>query len=378
MSLIVVPVKLAASKQDTAALVATLRACNQAAKVVSEVAWDRRIWRAHALQLVTYGTVRNDHGLGAQAAVHVIKKVADAYNSGKPEHRRAARFRRFRWSSAQPFDARNLSWDHQERTVSIWTVQGRVKEVRYACADWQAESLGSCPIGETDLVFRRGSLYLYATVEVADAEMADQVAGWLGVDLGIVNPAVTSDGECLPFPIRQPGPRGRTDHPDTQGSGSHVNAVRYRNLKLRAELQKRGTRSAKRLLHRRSGRESRFARDVNHRISKTIVAEAERTGRGIAREDLEGIRERARSRKPSGRRCTPGASPSWELSSTTRPSERASQWKSSTPLTPPSAARAAGTSTRTTVPPGTVFVAPDAVYRCRPTGTQPSTSPSWA
>jgi len=120
----------------------------------------------------------------------------------------------------------------------------------------------------------------------------------LGVDLGIVNPATTSDGENLPRPNRQPGPRARTDHPPTQGSGSHVNAVRYRNLKLRAKLQKKGTRSAKRLLHRRSGRESRFARDVNHRISKTIVAEAERTGRGIAREDLEGIRERARSRKP--------------------------------------------------------------------------------
>jgi putative transposase len=170
--------------------------------------------------------------------------------------------------------------------------------VRYACADWQAGLLASCPIGETDLVFRRGSLYLYATVEVPDAEMADQVTGMLGVDLGIVNPATTSDGENLPRPIRQPGPRARTDHPPTQGSGSHVNAVRYRNLKLRAKLQKKGTRSAKRLLHRRSGRESRFARDVNHRISKTIVAEAERTGRGIAREDLEGIRERARSRKP--------------------------------------------------------------------------------
>jgi len=160
MSLIVVAVKLAASKQDTAALVATWRACNQAANAVSEVAWDRRIWRSRALQQVTYGMVRNDHGLGSgsQAAVDVIKKVSDAYNSGKPEHRRAARFRRFRWSSAQPFDARNLSWDHQARTVSIWTTEGRVKGVRYPCADWQAGLLGSCPIGEIDLVFGRGAL----------------------------------------------------------------------------------------------------------------------------------------------------------------------------------------------------------------------------
>ena len=37
---------------------------------------------------------------------------------------------------------------------------------------------------------------------------------------------------------------------------------------------------------------------MNHRISKTIVAEAERTGRGIAVEELTGIRARVRLRKP--------------------------------------------------------------------------------
>jgi IS605 OrfB family transposase len=42
----------------------------------------------------------------------------------------------------------------------------------------------------------------------------------------------------------------------------------------------------------------RFAADVNHQISKRIVAEAERTGRGIAVEDLGGIRGRVRLRKP--------------------------------------------------------------------------------
>jgi IS605 OrfB family transposase len=44
--------------------------------------------------------------------------------------------------------------------------------------------------------------------------------------------------------------------------------------------------------------ETRFARDVNHCIAKKIVTEAERTSRGIALEDLGGIRDRARLRKP--------------------------------------------------------------------------------
>ncbi|MEU2251138.1 transposase [Streptomyces sp. NPDC019224] len=49
---------------------------------------------------------------------------------------------------------------------------------------------------------------------------------------------------------------------------------------------------------RARGGEARRGKDINHKISKRIVAEAERTGRGIALEELTGIRERARLRKP--------------------------------------------------------------------------------
>jgi putative transposase len=274
---IVVPVKLVADRTITDDLVATLRACNAAANHVSDVAWERGIFRNFSLRSVTYGDVRSQFGLGAQAAQHTIKKVADAYNSGKPEHRRT-RHRRFRWGSAQPFDARNLSWDSANQTVSIWTVNGRARSVPFACAAWQAELLASCPIGESDLLYRNGALYLYATVDVPDTEKNEHPTGFLGVDLGIVNIATTSAG--------------------TNFSGSAVNRVRHRHRRLRGKLQQKGTRSAKRLLVKRSGREARFAKDVNHCISKKIVAEAERTGNGIALEDLEGIRNRVRSRKP--------------------------------------------------------------------------------
>jgi IS605 OrfB family transposase len=58
------------------------------------------------------------------------------------------------------------------------------------------------------------------------------------------------------------------------------------------------TKSAKRLLKKRSRKEARFAADTNHCISKQIVTEAQRTGRGIALEDLTGIRGRVGLRKP--------------------------------------------------------------------------------
>lgn len=77
-----------------------------------------------------------------------------------------------------------------------------------------------------------------------------------------------------------------------------MNRYRRRMLAVRAELQAKGTKSAKRKLKARARREQRHATNTNHVISKEIVAEAERTGAGIGLEDLSGIRDRVRLRKP--------------------------------------------------------------------------------
>jgi IS605 OrfB family transposase len=104
---------------------------------------------------------------------------------------------------------------------------------------------------------------------------------FLGVDLGIKNIATDSDGK--------------------NDSASHLNSLRYRNLKLRQRLQKKGTKSAKRLLKKRRRKEHRFATDVHHQISKRIIERAKGTGRGLAMEDLTGIRERVTVRKSQRR-----------------------------------------------------------------------------
>jgi IS605 OrfB family transposase len=103
------------------------------------------------------------------------------------------------------------------------------------------------------------------------------VEGALGVDLGVTNIAVDSDG--------------------TIHSASHVNNVRFRHRRLRSRLQAKGTRSAKRRLKKLSGREHRFAKDTNHCISKKLVAKAKDTGRAIALETLGGIRNRVTVRR---------------------------------------------------------------------------------
>ena len=58
------------------------------------------------------------------------------------------------------------------------------------------------------------------------------------------------------------------------------------------------SRGAQHLLKKRCCKEARFAADINHQVSKCVVAEAARSGRGVAVEQLGGIRSRARFRKP--------------------------------------------------------------------------------
>jgi len=120
-----------------------------------------------------------------------------------------------------------------------------------------------------------GLWLLFTAVEIAQPPKSE-VKDWLGVDLGLVAIAHTSD--------------------NTRFAGGQLNGLRLGHRRLRARLSAKSTRSAKRLLRERRGKEERFARDVNHKISKEIVSVAQRTGRGIALEDLQGIRARIRAR----------------------------------------------------------------------------------
>jgi putative transposase len=286
---IVVPVRLYPAATDEAALRDTLALCNQAAGLVSARAFATGVTSKLSLQRMVYGDLKA-MGLSAQPAIHVARKVSGAYaalrasiragNLGEPGSRRRVNAESqpitFRADAAQPFDDRCLSWQPGRRTVSIWTVAGRLP-MRFGCSAAQLARLRDHRQGESDLVHRDGKWYLYATCDVPAAELTEP-AGFLGVDLGIVNIATTDAG--------------------TRHSGKYLNRQRHRARHLRARLQAKGTKSAKRLLRKRSRKEARFAADVNHVIAKRIVTEAERTGRGIALEDLTGIRARVRLRKP--------------------------------------------------------------------------------
>ena len=156
--------------------------------------------------------------------------------------------------------------------VSIWTLEGRIK-LWYIKPDYFP---AVATVKQTDLVYQGGSFWLYATIETPDIEPADP-SGFLGVDLGVVKIATTSDGEVF--------------------SSEATEKVRQRYGRHKGALQKTGTKSAKRRLRKISGRERRFKTNTNHVISKQIVCAAQGTKRGIALEDLKGILQRTTVRR---------------------------------------------------------------------------------
>jgi len=268
---------IAQAKPDTTpeqadALKRTLETANAAANYASQRAWETKTFGQYALHHLVYREVREQFGLSAQMTVRVISKVADAYKLDRKT------LRIFKPLSSIAYDDRILSWRFSDQTVSLWTLDGRLR-IPFLAGDRQLALLQTMR-GEADLVYRDGQFFLYQTCNVEEPPPGEP-DGFLGVDLGVVNIAATSDGETF--------------------SGKAINNVRARFARLRTKLQKKGTKSAKRLLKKRRRRERRFQQNVNHVIAKALVAQAKDTGRGIALEDLKHIRSRVTVRKSQRR-----------------------------------------------------------------------------
>lgn len=265
--------KLQPTPEQHSLLLRTLEEANAACNWISQEAYREGVFGQFSLHRLVYHPARERFNLSAQMVVRAIAKVAQAYKiSTKKQHD-------FKQHGAFPYDNRILSFKLDKREVSIWTLEGR-ERLPFLCSDRAFELLQG-KRGEADLCFIRGEFYLFVACEVETPEPID-VSGALGVDLGLVNVATDSDGE--------------------QYSGAHVISIRERRHRQRKRLQAKGTKSAKRVLKRLSGRETRFMTNANHAISKQLVNKAQCTERGIALENLSGIRNRVKARRTQRRK----------------------------------------------------------------------------
>jgi len=269
MVLVTEMLKLAPTQGQAAQLRATMVACNAAADRVAEVAFEHGTANKIRLQQIVYRHLRERFGLSSQMAVRAISKACEAFKRDK------AIQPSFRPMGAISYDQRILSWKGRD-AASILTLTGRIVVPVVYQGRWLSTD-GTSLRGAADLICRDGMWFLAVVIDVPEPPGGGEPDGWLGVDLGIVNLATDSDGVAH--------------------SGKAMRAVRRRNVELRRKLQAKGTKSAKRLLRKRRRKEARYARDVNHCISKTLVGKAQDTRRGIAVEDLSGIRDRAPVRR---------------------------------------------------------------------------------
>lgn len=260
-------IKLLPDAAQHTALLETMRAFNDACNYIAEVAHRDRCASKFKLQAQVYEHVRKQFGLSSQMAVRAIAKVVEVYKRDKEKQCF------FKPTGAVVYDDRILSFKGLE-AASLLTLQGR-QVIAMQMGAYQRVQFHRGK-GQADLVLVAGVFYLLVVVETPEAPPIDP-RGFIGVDLGIVNIASDSAGESF--------------------SGAAVENTRRRYHTLRKDLQSRGSRSARRHLKRTHRKESHFRRDANHVIAKHLVEKAKDTQRGLALEELKGIRERTTVRK---------------------------------------------------------------------------------
>ena len=251
-------IKLLPTDEQADLLLDTMKEANTVCSAISDVAWEKRIFNNFKLHHEIYHAYKATFKLSSQVLVRCIAKVADAYKLDKKVKRQ------FKPLGGIAYDSRIMTYK-PNNIVSLWCIGGRQK------IDFVCHNLDYIPYikGEADLVYKKGKFYLFQTVDVPEEDVED-VEEFIGVDMGLLEIASLSNGKNF--------------------SSKKLNDYREKRQKVRSSLQSKGTKGSKKVLKRLSGKERTTSTIINHTISKQIVQLAKSEGKGIAIEDLKGIR----------------------------------------------------------------------------------------
>jgi len=263
---ITLQIKIIPSQEQKRALLDTIKEANKACNQISEIAFANQTFNKFRLQKLVYHEIRGAFNLSAQMVVRCISKVSNSYKLSQSKKTE------FRASGAIAYDIRILSYS--ANNISIWTTEGRLK-VPFICYNKEYFDFIK---GEGLLVYRKGKFYISQTCDIPEKELKD-TDNFIGCDFGQTDICTLSDG--------------------TNFNSKKLKEVRKKYTKVRASVQAKGTKGAKKLLKRLSGRERRFVSVNNHTISKQIVAKAIEESKGIAIEDLSNIRKTGKIKSKS-------------------------------------------------------------------------------
>ncbi len=220
---LIVPPDLTQSVDET--LVGFSDACNQ---ILLE-AKEQNCWNTTKLHHLTYKPVREATGLKANHVCQAIRRVVNQHKTTKQIHK-------FRPTSVS-LDARTFKYIESLQKVGVTLKSGRTN-FELKIGGYQIALLrGQLPTSATLSKSRNGNYYINIVVEVP-TQPKGKTPKVLGVDLGLRDLATTSTGKTW--------------------DGKQLRQTRAKFVRVRASIQSKRTKSAKRLLRRLSGKESRF------------------------------------------------------------------------------------------------------------------------
>jgi IS605 OrfB family transposase len=258
-------IKLLPTDEQAELLLDTMKESNTVCNAISEVAWEKKIFNNFKLHHEIYHPYKATFKLSSQILVRCIAKVADSYKLDKKTKRE------FRPLGSIGYDSRIMTYKPND-IVSLWVIGGRIK------IPFVYHNRNYLPYikGEADLVYKKGKFYLFQTVDVPEEDVED-VEAFVGVDFGLTDICVTSDG--------------------VKHSADGLNKYREHRQKVRSSIQakadtsKRSTkRNCRKLAKRLQGKERTHSQIINHTIAKSIILSAKESGKGVAVEDLTNIR----------------------------------------------------------------------------------------
>ncbi|MEK6861135.1 MAG: RNA-guided endonuclease TnpB family protein, partial [Nanoarchaeota archaeon] len=250
-------------------LIETMKQYREAVSYIADKGFNNKICNRYKLHHLVYYEVRDKFNLPSQFIINAIRVASQALKSIKTSKGSKPRFKEF---LPLDFDRRTFTFNSDK--VRLTTIKGRIDipveipEYYWKYLDWSYQTAKI-------IMDKKGRLFIHIAFR-RDINIPTSTGKAIGIDLGIINIAVTSDKRF--FNSRQ------------------IKKKRIMFKRLRTKLQAKGTKSARRLLKKLSSKEKRFMTWVNHNISKEIVSSLE-PGDTIVMENLKGIRKIKRGRK---------------------------------------------------------------------------------
>lgn len=247
-------------------LLRTLELGTLATQTALNVGYSKKIKNKIALQNEIYHSFREEH-----PELPSVLVQTSAHKAG--EMLKAIKWKRLPIVKklSLRYSPRCFTFYPNENKISISTVNGR-RRYPVQIPKWVMDEYPVFTLKNIGISYHKKVCTLHMMIEVPDVPKVE-IKTYVGVDRGIKNIAVCSD--------------------NTFFNSKHLRNIKGKYQHQRAELQSKGTRSAKKKLKKVAGKERRFVSNTNRNLAKEIVDKAD----CIVLEDLSKIKKRP-GRKP--------------------------------------------------------------------------------